>query len=179
MALRLVRLFRTFVARTISSLSHLSGWQRSKNRSLSSHIHAFALRAHLLSRVTAASLYGTVRADPTLGPLTTATLSLPEYPAIYGCQKHRGHLFMKRSLIKHEGVHLYDRCIGPGIISADRRKKMLQDVSPTGCQTLTGLMLVTPVGVFLRLTNPSYHTASIFLTLKCISAWLMSKISVK
>lgn len=35
--------------------------------------------------------------DPRSTALTPATLSLPEYPAIYECQKHWGRLFMKHS----------------------------------------------------------------------------------
>lgn len=58
----------------------------------------FVLHTYLIS----VFLYGsTVGADLRLWAkpwnLTTAVLSLPEYPAIYGCEKHRGHLFMKQS----------------------------------------------------------------------------------
>ena len=51
-----VRLVRTFLPRTISSLSYLSGWQKSKKQKLCSHILTFTSRAYLLSGVTTVSL---------------------------------------------------------------------------------------------------------------------------
>lgn len=90
-------LLRTFLARTISSLSHLSGWQRSKNRSFSSHVLASSLYTYLLSNVATVSLNSVGWPPPLDLEPTTARLSLPEYPAIYEFQKHRGHLFMKHS----------------------------------------------------------------------------------